>query len=137
MTESSPMQQLRSLNSLPNLHKLSAPNINPDKYATPSIKPKHKKLERVTGAKVLRPHVTFSEFTENINVIVDEHKKLSRKENILRVNQNPKSILVGDGRPTSDTPEIHTQEYIASETESESHYKTIKGVDDDYSYAYR
>jgi hypothetical protein len=139
-TESSPqnpMQHLRSLNSLHNPQKLSAPSINPNKNATPSMKPKHKKLERATGANVLRPQVTFSEFTENINVIVEEHKKLSRKGNILKVNQHPKSILVGDDKPTSDTSEIHTQEYIDSESESESHYKTLKGVEDDYSYAYR
>ena len=91
---------------------------------------------------VLRQRVTFSEFTENINVIVEEHNKLSKKENILRVNYNHKGILVGDDKPTSDTTEVSTQEdinieNIDSETESESHYKTIKGVDDDYSYAYR
>ena len=133
------MRQLRSLNSLPNPHKLSA-NINPKMYATATIK--HKKLERAKGANVLRQRVTFSEFTENINVIVEEQNKLSIKENILRVNYNPKSILVGDDRPTSETTEISTQEdigieNIGSETDSESHYKTIKGVEDDYSYAYR
>ena len=136
------MQQLRSLNSLPNPHKLTAPSTNTNKYATPTLKPKHKRLERANGANVLRPRVTFSEFTENINVIVEDHTKLSKKENILRVNFNPKSILVVDDRHTSETTEIHTQEDIGienidSETESESLYKTIKGVEDDYSYAYR
>ena len=133
------MQQLRSLNSLPNPHKLSA-SINPKMYATATIK--HKKLERAKGANVLRPRVTFSEFTENINVIVEEQNKLSKKENILRVNYNPKSIIGGDDKHTSDTTEVSTQEDIGienidSETESESLYKTIKGMEDDYSYAYR
>ena len=103
------MRQLRSLNSLPNPHKLSA-SINPKKYATPTMK--HKKLERAKGTNVLRPRVTFSEFTENINVIVEEHNKLSKKENILRVNYNPKSILVGDDKPTRETTEVSTQEDI-------------------------
>ena len=88
---------------------------------------------------MLRPRVTFSEFTENINVIGNDHKQLARKENVLKVNETPKSILACDIKQCGDAADIAntTIEGIASETESEDHYKTLKGDQDDYSYAYR
>ena len=145
-----PIQHSRSLNSLPNPDKYTSHSNTHYKHTTPSIKhdkqsinPTHKKLERARGANVLRPRVTFSEFTENINVISKEHKKLGRKENVLGENNKPKSILVGDNKHTGDTGGISTTtedittRTIDSETESEDHYKTLKCVEDDYSYAYR
>ena len=141
-----PIQHSRSLNSLPNPYKHTTPstNIKTHNYTSPynntrSIKPSHKKLQRAKGAKVLRPRVTFSEFTENINVIGTEHRKLARKENVLTTNEKPKSILACDTIQTGDAAEISTNiiEDVDSETESEDHYKTLKGDEDDYSYAYR
>ena len=142
-----PIQHSRSLNSLPNPYKYTAPSIDikthnftsPYNNAKTRIKPTHKKLERVNGAKVLRPRVTFSEFTENINVIGKEHKKLAREKNVLKVNENPKSILASYTKQNGDAAKVsnNTIEDVDSETESEDHYKTLKGDQDDYSYAYR
>jgi len=111
----------RSLNSLPQHHSNTTAS--------------HRKLER----SVIKPRVTFSELTENINVIVEEHKKLSRKENILSVKGTPKSILHVNSRHTSanDSDTDTLVEHNASDTESESHYKTLKEKDENYSYAYR
>ena len=147
LQKETPIQHSRSLNSLPNPYKYTTPSINIKTYnftspynnAKTRIKPTHKKLERAKGAKVLRPRVTFSEFTENINVIGNEHKQLAKKENVLKVNENPKSILACDTKQCGDAVDIAntTIESIDSETESEDHYKTLKGDQDDYSYAYR
>ena len=141
-----PIQHSRSLNSLPNPYKHTTPstNIKTHNYTSPynntrSIKPSHKKLQRAKGAKVLRPRVTFSEFTENINVIGNDHKQLARKENVLKVNEKPKSILASDTKQCCDAADISNTslEDIDSETESDDHYETLKGDEDDYSYAYR
>merc|ERR1711892_656078 len=130
-TKQTQLQYSRSLNCLPNPDKYPAPNIHtnhsnhpntPYKNTTISIKPTHKKLERAKGAKVLRPRVTFSEFTENIDVIGKEHKKLARKENIFEVEESPESILIGGSKHT-------TNELANIETESEE--------EDEYSYVYR
>ena len=88
---------------------------------------------------MIRPRVTFSELTENINVIVEEHKKLSRKENVLVSNVNPKSILHVNSRIPSANNETDDTltENNDSETEPESHYKSLKDKDENYSYAYR
>merc|ERR1711892_1456070 len=130
-TKQTQLQYSRSLNCLPNPDKYPAPNIHtnhsnhpntPYKNTTISIEPTHKKLERAKGAKVLRPRVTFSEFTENIDVISKEHKKLARKENIFEVEESSESILIGGSKPTNN-------ELGNSETESEE--------EDEYSYVYR
>lgn len=142
-----PIQHSRSLSSLPNPYDYTTPSsdIKTHDFTSPNnntetiSKPNHKKLERAKGAKVLRPRVTFSEFTENINVIGNEHNQLSRKENVLKVNEKPKSILACDSKQCGDAADISnkTIEDIDSETESEDYYKTLKDDEDDYSYAYR
>ena len=71
---------------------------------------------------MLRPRVTFSEFTENIDVIGKEHKKLARKENIFEVEESPESILIGGSKHANN-------ELAHSEPESEE--------EDEYSYVYR
>jgi len=129
------LKHSKSLNSLPEPH-----------IFTPNIKPTHKKLERARGANLLKPRVTFSEFTENINVSEKHHPKLARQENILRVNLKYKSSPDSDNKcidtssNTANKP-FEIRDNLATsdtdETESDDHYKTVKGVDDDYSYAYR
>jgi len=137
-SKQTPIQLSRSLNYLPYPQKLTTSSMMHNKYTATNSATKHRKLDRAKGANALRPRVTFSEFTENINVLVEEHKQLSKKENILKVNNNPKSILLTENKYASDTSKMSTEdETVDSEIESESHYKTLKVKEDNYSYAYR
>merc|ERR1711892_275838 len=134
-TKQTQLQYSRSLDCLPNPDKYPAPNIHtnqsnhpntPYKNTTISIKPTHKKLERAKCAKVLRPRVTFSEFTENIDVIGKEHKKLARKENIFEVEESPESILIGGSKHT--TNELANSD---NESESEGIYELIENPNEE------
>ena len=137
-----PIQHSKSLSSLPQSQSQalsSSLSMAPLPLQQQPVTQNHRKLERAKGGSVIRPRVTFSELTENINVIVEEHKKLSRRENVLSIKRNPKSILHVNNRHTSAISETDDTltENNDSETETESHYKTLKDKDENYSYAYR
>ena len=99
----------------------------------------HKKLERVRGstATISQPRVTFSDHTD----VIGGHKKLERQKNILTADSRQKSILVekpkiSEAANTVLDPPIKDKN-ADNEGDIDEYYKTVKCMEDDYSYAYR
>lgn len=112
----------------------------------------------------LYPQLIYSESSNGaVDGTVKEHKRLARKENIFKSENKAENIQINIDDESSEVPETETEEDgdtttdaydtiadedsedskdEASETEedkseAESHYKSIKCQDDDYSYAYK